>query len=364
MQKDKYRKIPISDNHMHLWKEMPLKDTVVFHTWIMEEFGYETITLNSFFEQLYVPRAKQPNLKIMYLKKLFPNRIYTHAGLRYSGLTQTDNGDYFLEQAKYYNACGYDGIKMLYTTDKYLKGFPYVRLSDSKFDKFFEYMEREELPITIHIGGPEVCYADIEQIPESQRKWHLGDCGIHLFDIFNDFTKMMDKFPDLRIVVAHFGFLTLHFDWAEEWLSKYKNLYFDLTPSLFMYFDFQAKPRESKEFFLKHSDRIIYGTDIGSNTRDEEKKEPAELCHVVRGFFEETEPFEEMSEKFYPIPLPNIILRKFYRENMLNYRKRHAPRIADFERLSHEFELEEACELSLLEKENIEIMKAKFLRKD
>jgi len=50
---------------------------------------------------------------------------------------------------------------------------------------------------------------------------------------------MMRKHPKLKIVLAHFGFLTEHIDWASDWLDEFENLYFDLTPSLFMYYDFQ-----------------------------------------------------------------------------------------------------------------------------
>ena len=363
MEKDRYKKIPISDNHMHLWKEMKLSNTVKFNEWIMEEFGYETITLNAFFEQMYVPRAYQPNLKIMYLKKLYPDRVYCHAGFRYSLFSPDDDGEYFLNQAKYYKLCGYDGIKMLYNFRLFGEGFPYMRISDSRYDKLFEYMEREQFPIIIHIGAPEVCFGDINEVPESQKKWHAGDCDFHLYDMLDDFRRMMDKFPKLRVTVAHFGFITWHPDWAEEWLTKYENLYFDLKPSLFMFFDFQEKPDVWKKFFFKYQDRIIYGTDTGSNTMDEKIYEPAALCHVVRGFFEETEPFSEFDEMFYPMPLPDDILRKFYKGNMLRFRQNKAPLQGDFERLKKEFEVEESMDLTELSKENLEIMKKEFMIK-
>ena len=71
MEKDKYKKIPISDSHMHLWREMPLSDTVAFHKWVMEEFGYDTISLMAICEQKKEPtRAVMQNLKTMYLKKM------------------------------------------------------------------------------------------------------------------------------------------------------------------------------------------------------------------------------------------------------------------------------------------------------
>ena len=221
MSQNQYKNSPIRDSHMHVWREMPMEDTVAFHSWVMEEFGYETISVMSICEQKPEPtRAIMQNLKTMYLKKMLSPRVYAYAGLHFQGLTPEDDGTYFLEQAKYYNACGYDGIKMFYPISMYLQGYPFIRLSDPRFEKFFGYMEDMGMPINIHLGGPEVCFGDINEIPESQRKWHIGDCPVHLFDMFADFTGMMDKFPKLKIMVAHFAFITWHMDWAEEWLAK------------------------------------------------------------------------------------------------------------------------------------------------
>lgn len=367
MEKDKYRKIPISDSHMHVWREMPMADTVAFHKWVIEEFGYDTISVMAICEQPPVPtRAIMQNLKTMYLKKVLSPDVYAYAGIHFKELSPDDNGDYFLNQAKFIKACGYDGIKMFYPMTMYKNGFPYINLSDSRFDKFFSFVEHEQIPVTIHLGGPEVCFSEnIEDVPESQRKWYVGKTEHHLFEAFRDFTAMMDKFPKLKITVAHFAFITWHMDWAEEWLSKYENLYFDLTPSLFMYFDFQENPAHWTEFFKKYADRIIYGTDIGSNTLDVVKYEPGALCHVVRGFFEETEPIHEFDEIFYPMPLSDDILKKIYKENIMRCYGNKPPKEADYERMLCEIALEERMGVPTeLAAKNIEIMKAEFLKKD
>lgn len=364
MEKDKYKKIPISDSHMHLWREMPMEEIVAFHKWVMDEFGYDTISLMSICEQDFEPsRADMPNLQTMYVKKKLYPKVYAYAGLRFEGLKEDDDGDYFKKQAEYYYECGYDGIKLYYPVSVYECGFPYVHLSDKRFEKFFAYLEKVQMPVTLHLGGPEVCFAEnIEDVPMSQRKWYKGKRKHDLFYAIDDFTKMMDKFPELKITVAHFAFITWHIDWAEEWLSKYKNLYFDLTPSLFMYFDFQEKPKEWTDFFIKYADRIIYGTDTGSNTLDLAKYEPAALCHVVRGFFEKTEPICEFDEVFNPMPLPDEILKKIYKENLMKYYG-GAPKKANYKLLETELDLEEKREYkSEFGSENLKIMREEFLR--
>ncbi len=364
MRKNSYKNIPICDSHMHLWREMPLSDTVNFHKWVMKEFGYETISLMSICEQPINPtRANMPNLKTMYLKKVLAPRVYAYAGLHFQGLPENDDGEFFKKQAECYYDCGYDGVKMFYPVKMYDDGFPYLHLSDKRFEKFFAFMEKKGMPITLHIGGPEVCFAEtIDDVPVSQRKWYRGKREHDLHYALRDLTAMLDKFPKLKITLAHFGFITWHMDWAEAWLEKYPNLMFDLTPSLFMYFDFQEKPDEWREFFIKHADRIMYGTDTGSNTHDIIQYEPYALCHVIRGFFEEKEPIHEFEEVFYPMELPDEVLKKIYKENLMKYMG-GAPKKANYKLMKDELDLEEKKEYtSEFTKENLRIMREEFLK--
>lgn len=361
----KFKNIPISDSHLHVWREIPISETLAFHKWVFDEMGYDTTSIMALKEQKPTPgRAIHQTVKAMYLKKMLSPRVYAYADLHYEELSPEDDGTYFLNQAKYDMLCGFDGIKLFYSTGMYDKGFPHIELSDSRFDKFFEYAEKEQIPITLHLGGPEVCYVeDITKVPLSQRKWYSGPKEHDLHYAFRDFIKMMDKFPKLKITVAHFAFITWHPDWAEEWLLKYENLYFDLTPSLFMYFDFQEKPDVWTKFFIDHQDRIIYGTDTGSNHADIVKYEPAALRHVVRGFFEETEPIREFEETFYPMPLPDSVLKKIYKENLMGIYNNKSPKEADYARLYDEFLYHERMGVpTALAKENLDIMKAELLK--
>ena len=129
-----------------------------------------------------------------------------------------------------------------------------------------------------------------------------------------------------------------------------------------MYFDFQEKPQEWREFLIKHADRIMYGTDTGSNSLDAVNYEPAALCHVVRGFFEEKEPIHEFEEVFYPVELPDEALRKIYKENVMNFYG-GAPRTGNYKLMKAELELEENKEYpSPFTKENLKIMREEFLK--
>ena len=143
---------------------------------------------------------------------------------------------------------------------------------------------------------------------------------------YDELDRMMSKFPKLKVTFAHFNFITGHVDMAAEFLDKWENVYYDLTPNQFMFLDFQKKPDEWKDFFIKYQDRIIYGTDIGANTKDLDGTEADSLVHMVRGFFEETNPYSELGYDFIPIPLGDSILKKFYKENMMKFYEGKSPK--------------------------------------
>ena len=355
------KNIPISDNHMHIWRMLPMEETVAFHREILENYGYSSITLLAVNE---VPnpsstKSGMPNLKVMYVKeKLYP-RVYAHASLHLKNGDVKSTSEELLSQAKMYYDAGFDGIKMFYNAYMYEVGYP--PLSYRIYEPFFQFMEEKGFPIVLHLGEAELCWRDPELIPPTQRKWRITNTYVHLYDIFRDFLTVMDRHPKLKMVLAHFGSVTEHPDWAGQWLDKYENLYFDLTPSPFIYYDFQKNKEVWTEFFTKYQDRILYGTDIGSNTLDVEKKEPDALVHLVKGFFTETEPIFELGEEFSPMPLPEPILRKIFRENMLRLYDGDPPRPLCKEALYPEFQWEDTFGIhSPLLEENLREIKKTF----
>ncbi len=357
--------IPLSDNHMHIWSEIPLAETVAFFEDVVRQFNYKEITFCAINEHpndtdsvFAAHTGKMQNLKAMYLKKNLSIPVFVYAGLHLTKGKEKSDAKDLLNQAKMYREAGYDGIKMFYSEGMYQSGYPH--LSYKIYEPFFSFMEETQMPITIHIGGAEICYRDIEEIPEPQRKWHSKNPYIHFYDMLKDLDLMLEKFPKLKITLAHFGFLSEHIDWAEAILNKYENLRLDVCPSLFMYYDFQKNKKDWTEFFIKYADRIMFGTDTGSNVLDLEKKEPAALNHVVRGFFTETETIYEFDDEFSPMVLPEDVLRKLFRENMLEVNG-GVPKEINLKALSPEIEFEEKYgEKTPLAIENLRLMKEDF----
>ena len=75
--------------------------------------------------------------------------------------------------------------------------------------------------------------------------------------------SVLARHPRLRIVFAHFFFMSAQLDRLSGILDRYENVSVDLTPGIEMYENFSAAPERARAFFVRYADRIIYGTDIG-----------------------------------------------------------------------------------------------------
>lgn len=298
---------------------MLLEDKVELLKRHIEKHNYDTVTvlcLPVCSSRLLKSRNYLENLTGFYLKSKMPDKVYAFAGFSHYYDDSKNTPEFYLKQAEFYMAAGFDGLKMIEgrPNQRFILGHGY---DDSRYDLMYKYAEDNKIPIVVHASGPEFLWDEGRLFAKDDFKF---------FDYYDELDRMMSKFPKLKVTFAHFNFITGHIDMAAEFLDKWENVYYDLTPNQFMFLDFQKKPDEWKDFFIKYQDRIIYGTDIGSNTKDLDGAEADSLVHMVRGFFEEKEPYSELGYDFVPIPLDESILRKFYKENMMNFYEGKAPK--------------------------------------
>ena len=84
---------------------------------------------------------------------------------------------------------------------------------------------------------------------------HTGDFRFD-FSNPNRMLPVLEKYPDLTVVGAHFGGWSV-WDEAAKKLKEYKNFYVDTSSSLYA-----MTPEKAKELILSYgTDRVIFGTD-------------------------------------------------------------------------------------------------------
>lgn len=350
-----YKNIPISDSHIHVFWNMPLRDKTELLNKIIEKNNYDTVTVLCIpvcSSRLVKSRNFLENLTGFYLKRQMPEKVYAFAGLSHYYNDEKNTPEFYLNQAKFYMSAGFDGLKMIEgrPNQRFILGHGY---DDARYDLMYDYAEKNKIPIVIHASGPEFCWAEGGRFAESE---------FGFFDYYDELDRMMSKFPKLKVTFAHMNFITGHIDMAADFLDKWENVYYDFTPNQFMYLDFQKNADEWKDFFIRYQDRLIYGTDIGSNTKDIDGTEADSLVHMVRGFFEEDKPYSELGYDFIPIPLEDSLLKKIYRENMMKFYEMKKPKEPVVSVMKEELEAVEKMRilLNVDEAADLELIKTVF----
>lgn len=359
-----FRAKPVRENHGHLCFEKPIDETVSNYADILRHFNYSSANLCA----IPVSHSVTENWQTMYCKAKLAPRIFASAGPEYF-LDQRDNADNLLLQAKEYREMGFDGIKMLdgkvtqYRITKYT-------LADKRFDKLFAYAEQNKIPIVMHIGDP-AKFWDKSQMTEYaiSRGWVYEPYEPSLEEVRGWVFEILSRYPGLHLVLAHFFFMGGELDRAAKIFDTYKNVYFDLTPGGEMFVKFTENYDESRLFFEKYSDRLLYGTDM-YNTFESADKAEAEVAgprvFQLRSMLEGKEEFMStlISDKpLRPFGFEGEILDKIYIGNAARIYGEN-PRPIDRERVAarcRKFILEN--KLSALEAENMKIITEYFVGK-
>ena len=125
--------------------------------------------------------------------------------------------------------------------------------------------------------------------------------------------RVFARHPETTFVGAHVAECGEDLAFISETLDQNPNLYVDIsarTPEL------GRQPYRAREFFLRHQDRILFGTDLLPEVE------------MYRGYFRFLETADEYFDypthasrqgrwKVYGLYLPDEVLRKVYRENAL-----------------------------------------------
>jgi hypothetical protein len=206
------------------------------------------------------------------MKARHPERFYVFAGLNHaSRLSQGRVKTHSLaEQAEAFRALGCDGIKMI-------EGKPTSRqrmdvpVTDAYFGDYWAEVERLGTPIVWHVNDPEEFW-DPELLPgwARERNWGYGPEDVQKEQLYAEVDEVLARYPGLRIIFAHFYFLSADLARAERFLDAHPTVSFDLAPGIEMLYNLSRDPDASRDFFCRYADRIVFGTDLSSGQTVEE----------------------------------------------------------------------------------------------
>jgi predicted TIM-barrel fold metal-dependent hydrolase len=108
---------------------------------------------------------------------------------------------------------------------------------------------------------------------------------------YKHFVKLMEKFPDMNVIVAHLG--AFEYKKFFNLLDKYENLYLD-TAMIYIpdnIFPERTVKRPKPDMLISYQDRILFGSDFPNI--------PYEYERSTKGLFELNMPYEFYKKIFY-----------------------------------------------------------------
>ena len=258
-----------ADMHVHM-SDIDLDRCEKYLT-LLADCGLTDITLQSL-----TYRALCYNLSVLYWKKNFKR-----ARLSAYGMIHDHPGDIYRDipyetQVRALLDMGCDGIKMMFAPDSRRRlGHG---INDPRYDAMFAYLESCGVPLCIHVNDPEHMWVKRELTEyEKSRNWgYFHEGYLSKAEIYRETFERLDRNPGLRIVFAHFYFLSADMKEAARVLDTYPNVSFDLTPGVEMYPNFSERIEAWREFFIRYADRIVFGTDCNDT-----KSFNAEIIEMV-----------------------------------------------------------------------------------
>lgn len=209
------------------------------------------------------------------------------------------------------------GVRLLKYKVEPSKGRPEAFLDDSRLAPVLERAESLEFALILHIAQPSRWWPD---------RYDPNEVGTKE-SYYVQVEHLLERYPGLDVVGAHMGGYPERLDLLTRWLARYPNLYLDTSATKWVVRELGRQQAEARDFFLRHADRILFGSDLVVMFGDSFDYYTSRF-HVQRTLWESsvhqpsmifdpdaTAPDFPDGAEIRPLALPEATLRQIYWEN-------------------------------------------------
>ena len=254
-------------------------------------------------------------------KRAHPDRIFLFAALDYAALAHDLPSQLTLtlgRQVQRLWALGADGLKLL-TGKPNVRQASGIALDSPVYEPAFAALEELGVPLLWHVNDPEEFW-DPDQAPEwAKAPGWIYDARFPTNEsLYQECERVLARHPRLRVIFAHFYFLSADLPRAAALFDRYPGVHLDLAPGIEMFHNFSARLAEAREFFHHYRDRILFGTDLVEDS-------PLSRVEVIRRSLETADTFHVPTDEplFWPdqrttlhgLALPPEVLAPIYAGN-------------------------------------------------
>jgi predicted TIM-barrel fold metal-dependent hydrolase len=320
------QQIPIIDAHIHL----PFPALIPDLEELTSEMTIQRVNLVSTPDISSVTH----NPAVIAYKLAHPQTTYICGGLDHFSV-QIDPSQMpraLAQQIDAFKAAGFDGLKLL-ESKPIARKMINIPLDGPVYAPMWEAVVKNNLPVVWHVADPEEFW-DFQKCPDWVKNagWFYGDGTYPLKEtLYSEVEAIVTRHPDLKVILAHFFFLSADLPRAAAFLTAHPNVCYDLTPGSEMFFNFNTNLEAARDFFIRFQDRLIFGTDSGASAvghpgQPLNRAETLGRTFFVRTFLEKDGPLEipeGVSHWERPgitlkgLGLPEKVLKKIYAENFM-----------------------------------------------
>ena len=194
-----------------------------------------------------------------------------------------------------------------------------LRIDDERLAPIFDRAAALRIPVMFHTADPVAFFLPIDERNERYEElaahpdWSFYPSEYTREDLLQQRDRVIARHPATTFVAAHVAESSENLDRVARLLDSCPNVFIDISARAS---ELGRQPYRAREFFLRYSDRIVFGTDLL----------PDEKMYRLYFRFLETddEYFEYPSHasrqgrwNIYGLKLPDDVLRRVYRENAL-----------------------------------------------
>jgi predicted TIM-barrel fold metal-dependent hydrolase len=196
------------------------------------------------------------------------------------------------------------------------KSGKFIAVDDPRLDPVFDECGRLGIPVFIHTGDPEAFFHPIDAVNERYEElvehpdWSFYGPQFPTFEqLLEARNRMFAKHPNTKFVSLHMGWPE-NLPWVATMLDQHPNAMVEFGAREA---ELGRAPHQSRDFFLKYQDRIMFGTDNGMDEV------------MYRNHFRWLETDDEYFDywgapaqgrwKIYGMALPDPVLEKIYHGN-------------------------------------------------
>jgi predicted TIM-barrel fold metal-dependent hydrolase len=208
-----------------------------------------------------------------------------------------------------------------------------IPVDDPRLDPLWAKAGELGVPVLIHTADPVAFFQPLDENNERREElqahpdWYFGGPEFPDHDtLLAQRNRVIERHPDTTFIGAHLGNYPENLAYVDACLDRYPNFYVDTAARIGEIGRHSAE--EARAFFIKHQDRVIFGTDlvIGWDVfYDRAGEDMTELNRFYEAhwrFFETEEQQIEYPEfpvqgqwKVDAINLPDEVLEKLYVRN-------------------------------------------------